>query len=246
MRLMSPRNVMRRAAVVLAATGLATIGLAAPASAHVTINPNTAVQGGYAKFAFRVPTERDDASTTKLEVTLPEGQAIASVSTKPLPGWAVDAAKTKLATPIKSDDGEITEAVQKITWTAAPDAVIKPGQFQEFEVSLGPLPKVDTLVFKALQTYSDGQVVRWIEDPPTDGGAEPEHPAPVLKLAKSAASAPADAAANDAATQASSGSSGDGDGLAVGLGVAGLVLGLAGLVAGLLAYRRASATASGT
>ena len=58
------RNVMLRAAVVLAAAGLATLGLAAPASAHVTINPITAVQGGYAKFALRVPTERDDASTT--------------------------------------------------------------------------------------------------------------------------------------------------------------------------------------
>ena len=145
---------------------------------------------------------------------MPEGQAFASVSTKPLPGWTANAEKSKLATPIKSDDGEITEAVQKITWTAAPDAVVKPGEFQEFEVSLGPLPKVDILVFKALQTYSDGQVVRWIEDPPTDGGAEPEHPAPVLKLAKAAATtAPANSGASTAATRASTGSS-DGDGLA--------------------------------
>jgi hypothetical protein len=40
--------------------------------------------------------------------------------------------------------------------------VIKPGQFQEFDVSLGPLPNVDQLVFKALRYYSDGDTVRWI------------------------------------------------------------------------------------
>jgi Domain of unkown function (DUF1775) len=37
--------------------------------------------------------------------------------------------------------------------------------------------------FKALQTYSDGDVVQWIE-PTVKGGAEPEHPPPVLKLTK--------------------------------------------------------------
>ena len=35
-----------------------------PASAHVTVNPREAVQGGYAKLAFRVPNEKAGASTT--------------------------------------------------------------------------------------------------------------------------------------------------------------------------------------
>jgi hypothetical protein len=86
--------------------------------------------------------------------------------------------KSKLAAPVKTDDGEVTEAVSKITWTAAgADAAIKPGQFLEFEVSAGPLPEVDQIVFKSLQTYSDGDIVRWIEEPTADG-KEPEHPAP--------------------------------------------------------------------
>lgn len=225
-----------RAGVAVAAAAAAALAFPAAASAHVTVNPNTATQGGYTKVTFRVPNERDDASTTKVEIALPTDKPIASVSLRPVQGWTTVAENGKLATPIKTDDGEITEAVVKITWTAAPDAAIKPHQFQEFDVSLGPLPATDQLVFKALQTYSDGEVVRWIDEPAA--GTEAEHPAPVLKLTKKAdASAPA-SAAGPAAVADDDG--GDGDGTAVGLGVAGLVLGLAALVVAVLAFRRAT------
>jgi Domain of unkown function (DUF1775) len=50
-----------------------------------------------------------------------------------------------------------------------------------FDVFAAPLPKADSMQFKALQTYSDGAVVRWIEPKKADG-SEPEHPAPTLKL----------------------------------------------------------------
>ena len=227
-----------RAGVAVAAAAAAALALPAAASAHVTVNPNTATQGGYTKVTFRVPNERDDASTTKLEIALPTDKPIASVSLKPVQGWTAVAENGKLATPIKTDDGEITEAVVKITWTASPDAAIKPHQFQEFDVSLGPLPATDQIVFKALQTYSNGEVVRWIDEPAA--GTEAEHPAPVLKLAKKAdASAPASAAAGPAAVADGEGDD-DGDGTAIGLGVAGLVLGLAGLVVAVLAFRRAT------
>jgi uncharacterized protein YcnI len=215
-----------------------------PAAAHVTVNPREAVQGGYAKLAFRVPNERDNASTTKLEVNLPANAPIASVSVKPTAGWTVVVERAKLATPIKTDDGEPTEAPSKITWTAtSPDAAIKPGQFQEFEISGGPLPQVDQMIFKALQTYSNNEIVRWIEEPAN--GAELEHPAPVLKLTKAATAqggAPVNANANLAV---SGGSTGEGrTGWALGLGIAGLVAGLAGLVFGLLAWRRSGRAAS--
>ncbi len=69
--------------------------------------------------------------------------------------------------------------VKRITWEGGP---INPGEFAEFEVSAGRMPQdADQLVFKALQTYSSGEVVRWIEESPP-GGERPEHPAPVLKL----------------------------------------------------------------
>jgi uncharacterized protein YcnI len=173
------------------------------------------------------------AETTKVEINLPADKPIASVSLKPLPGWTAQSETTKLATPIKSDDGEITEPVSKITWTAGPGAGIKPGQFEEFEVSLGPLPDTDQIVFKALQSYSDGEVVRWIDEP--TAGAEPAHPAPVLTL-----TAASDPAAPAAASPAAQGEESGGN--ATAYGIAGILLGLAGLVAALLAYRRAAAT----
>lgn len=235
------RTNLVRAGVALAVATVAVFGFAAPASAHVTVNPNTATQGGYTKVAFRVPNEKDTANTVKLEVTLPEDNPVASVSVKPVPGWTAAPDTTKLKNPIKSDDGDVTEAVTKITWTADPSAAIKPGQFQEFEVSLGPLPKVNQLVFKALQYYSDGDIVRWIEEP-SGGAAEPEHPAPVLKL--TAANASSDGDANADTTAADTSASADkssSNGLGVGFGVAGLVAGLIGLVLGGLAYRKATA-----
>ncbi len=237
------RTNLVRAGVALAGAAVAVFAFAAPASAHVTVNPSTATQGGYTKVTFRVPNEKDAANTVKLEVTLPEDTPIASVSVKPLPGWTAVPQATKLKTPIKSDDGDVTEAVTKITWTADPSAAIKPGQFQEFDVSLGPLPKVNQIVFKALQYYSDGDIVRWIEEP-SASAAEPEHPAPTLKLTAANAASTGDTDANaDATAAAGTAASGDkssNSGLGVGFGIAGLVAGLIGLVLGGMAYRKAS------
>ena len=236
------RTNLVRAGIALAVAAVAVFGFAVPASAHVTVNPSTATQGGYTTVAFRVPNEKDNANTVKLEVTMPEDNPIASVALKPIAGWTAVADRTKLKTPIKSDDGDVTEAVTKITWTAGPSAALKPGQFQDFEVSLGPLPKVDHVVFKVLQYYSDGDIVRWIEEP-SAGAQEPEHPAPVLKLTAGDAATPATANA-DTTTAASGTTAGSdkssGNGLAVGFGVAGLVVGLIGVVLGAMAYRKAT------
>lgn len=240
------RRTFLRAGAVVAAAGAVVLALAAPAAAHVTVNPNSATQGGYAKVSFRVPNEKDTASTVKVEVNIPIDAPIASVSVRPVPGWTVKTEKTKLTTPVKAHDHDITEVTSKITWTAAAGAEIKPGTFQEFDVSLGPLPETDQIVFKALQTYSDGDIVRWIDEPAAAGAAAPEHPAPVLKLTKASAATQAPAAvtnapAVDAADDSSSGSSSSSTGTI--LGSIGLVAGLAGLVVALLAYRRATPTA---
>ena len=150
------------------AAGALTVALAAPAAAHVTVQPGEAIQGGYGAFAFRVPTERPDAGTVKLEVTLPAEHPIRSVRTKPMPGWTVSVTKNG-------------ETVRTITWTADPGVRIGPGEYQEFDVSAGPLPEdTDHLVLPVVQTYDSGEIVAW--DAPPAEGAEPEHPAPVLEL----------------------------------------------------------------
>jgi uncharacterized protein YcnI len=218
---------------LVAMVALALGAVAAPASAHVTVNPGEASKGGFTKLAFRVPSERPDSGTVKLEVSFPVDHPLAFLSVRPLPGWTYKLERQKLATPIKSDDpGEedVTEYISKITWEGG---TIAPGEFQEFEVSGGPLPDdADQLVFKAVQTYASGEVVRWIEEA-GPGGAEPELPAPVLKLVAAggdehgAAAEPAsDTTETTAAAEEQAGTTTDdsGSGGVNGLGVFALVV----------------------
>lgn len=153
---------------------LAAFALPAVAGAHVTIQPEQAEAGAYVVQSIRVPNERDDAATTKVEVQLPDG--FASLSYAPVPGWRVTVQRAKLATPIQTEDGEVTEAVRQITWTAQGDGGIEPGQFIDFPISVKIPEGEDELTFKALQTYEGGEVVRWIGAPDSD------KPAPVLTV----------------------------------------------------------------
>lgn len=240
----------RAAGAVALAVGVLAVGVlgfAAAASAHVTVDPATSTQGKYSRVVFRVPNESDTASTTKVEVNLPEATPVARVSLMPVPGWDAAVETKSINPPIEMHGTQVTEAVFKITWTAKPDAAIKPGQFQEFPVSIGPMPKADRMVFKTLQTYSDGNVVRWIEEPPAAGGEEPEHPAPVLAL-QTAAASPAPAGSVSATAPAADDDDDDDSDGGQAWGIAGLVAGLAGLLVGGLALvrgRQASATSTG-
>jgi uncharacterized protein YcnI len=233
-------SMWKRSAVVAGTVAVLTLAIAGPASAHVTVSSPAATQGGFSTVTFKVPNESDEASTTKIEVNLPADAPVASVSVRPVPGWTAVAEKSKLAKPLEAHGTQITEAVSKITWTASGSAAVKPGEFQTFDVSMGPLPETPQMIFKTLQTYSDGTVVRWIDEPATDG-TEPESPAPVLKLA--AAGAGADAAAPTATAAAAPAAESSGNGVGTTLGVVGAVLGLAALILALLAYRRAGRTA---
>ena len=197
------------------------------ASAHVTVSPGTAEPGGYTRVAFRVPNERADASTTRLEVSFPTEHRFRSVSVLPVPGWTATTRTEKSDAPAES--GEHNKSGEVVTGIVWEGGTVLPGQFQEFPVSMGPLPKMaGKLVFKALQTYSSGEVVRWI-DVQQDVGPRPEHPAPTLSVAAPlVAAAPAAPAAGT-------------DTLGRVLGGAGLLLGLFGIGLSLVARRRPSA-----
>jgi uncharacterized protein len=163
--------------VVAAVVAALTIGLsAAAAGAHVTIDPDAATKGGFQVLSFSVPNERDETSTVKLEIQLPQNVVIPFVSVQPKPGWTVTVTKRALDEPVEGEDGEISEVVDTVAWEGGQ---IGPGEFDLFLISVGPLPKKGKqLRFPAIQTYSDGEEVRWIET-----GRNPELPAPVLKLA---------------------------------------------------------------
>lgn len=152
--------------------------LAAGASAHVRVTPDIAKPGAYATLTFKVPNESDTASTTKLEVDLPTDHPFSYAAYQQMPGWSAKVTTSKLPKPIKTEDGTVTEAPTKITWTADSSSAIKPNEFQMFTVSLGAVPDTGSVKLSAHQTYSDGKVVDW--DETQKGSAEPEHPAPVL------------------------------------------------------------------
>ncbi len=195
------RSVARVALGTLAAAGVAGLLLvAAPGWAHVEVSPSTAEQGGYTELSFQVPSESDKATTTRIQLFLPQDHPLASVSMKPHPGWHAKVVMRKLPAPMTTDDGQVTEGVYSITWTPNTRAdALQPGQYDDFDISAGPLPDVPSLTFKALQTYSDGTVVRWIDPPAPAGDPEPDHPAPTLTLvpaADSSSTSPTDAASD--------------------------------------------------
>lgn len=185
------------------------------ADAHVTVHPISATGGDTdGTLAFRVPDESDTASTTQVQVYFPTDHPIASVLVLPLTGWTDQVRMTTLATPLHTDDADISSVVAQVTWTGGR---ITPGHYQDFTVTYGLLPAdTDALVFKAVQTYSDGTVVRWI-DQPSAAEPDPQHPAPVLRL-------------TPAATTVSVAEPTKDDGVATGLAIAALVVALGAFV----------------
>jgi hypothetical protein len=98
------------------------------------------------------------------------------------------------------------------------------------------------LTFPSIQTYDDGEIVRWIQDTP-EGGPEPDNPAPVLTLvsASNDGQATSDGGTDNAQAVADTSSSDD-DGPDA-LTIVALVVGIVGVLLGgaaLLVRRRAT------
>ncbi len=224
--------------VARAALAALALLLAGPAAAHghVSLQPATAPAGAFVVETVRVPNEKDDAATVKVQLKLPRG--FTSVSYMPVPGWTARVRTMTLDPPIQTPDGPITTGVDTITWTAQ-DGGIRPGQFQDFPISLlMPDKEGTTLAFKALQTYSDGDVVRWI------GPADADEPAATITLTAPVAKAGGHGAAavvTEPAVAGTHGGADDGDDHDSHLALAALVAGLLGLLAGgwaLISVRR--------
>jgi uncharacterized protein YcnI len=143
-------------ALVLAST--------APAGAHVTVRPSSASAGEAAALVFHCPNERSASGTIELVVEMPEDVALPGVTVPPLPGWHI---------AVTRKDG----VVDTIAWSGGR---IAPGASEDFPIVTGPLPRVDhPLLFRAIQTYDNGEVVRWIQER-GPGESEPPFPAPHL------------------------------------------------------------------
>jgi uncharacterized protein YcnI len=217
---------MKITAVVIAV--VAALLTVQAAAAHVTVNPNEWEAGGFARFAVRVPNERDNADTT--EITLRFPQSIISASFQPVPGWERSIEMEPLDEPIEEEDEQITEHIASVTWTGG---AIKPGEFEEFGISFRvPETPGEDLVFPAIQTYSNGEIVRWVGPP------DAEAPAPIVTVLEPAEEEAAGgvtgettAAGEGEGSAAAGSSSSDDDGN--GLAIVALIFGIAGLAAGL-------------
>ena len=142
---------MHRRTLAALAAASATLAVPAIAGAHVTVHPNVIPEGAYAVLDIRVPNETEDADTTKVAVQMPAGTTYAAVS--PPPGW----------------QGKVVKQGDTVRQVVFSGGRIPPEQFVEFPVSIAVPGKAgDTLEFPALQTYDDGEVVRWIGAPDAD------------------------------------------------------------------------------
>jgi uncharacterized protein YcnI len=165
---------LTKAATVAAAAG-ALLFISGTAEAHVRVQSPMDVAGQPAALQFRVPSEKEVATTVRVDVALPADLTVTSVD--PLDGWtAVTTHPARAAT--------------HVTWTAQAGSVIQPNQTVVFGLQVGPLPAKPSISFDALQTYSDGSLVDWNQ--PTIGATPPQFPAPVVKVAGAPAAAAPD------------------------------------------------------
>ncbi len=141
---------------VLAAGAL--LATAVPAFAHAAVSPPTAETGVLQQFTLAVPTELEGATTTQIQLTVPDGVAIDSFEASP--GWK----RTVQAT----GSGE-NAIINQVTWTGGHVPTEEDAVFH-FQATLTGGSK--DYVFQVRQTYSDGKVVEW------NGAERLRHPEP--------------------------------------------------------------------
>ncbi len=152
-----------RLGAALAIVGGALV-FATSAFAHAEMSPAVALTKHGQLFTLAVPTEKENATTTKIELTPPGGFAIDSFV--PSPGWSRNVQSTR--------SGESTE-IHKVTWSGGNVPSEEDALFQ----FLASSDSAKTYSFKVRQTYSDGTVVDWA------GPESSDTPAPQVELKSS-------------------------------------------------------------
>ncbi len=232
---------MMRTKIAASAVGLALLAPAA-AQAHISLHPNTVPAGAFATIDVRMPGEQEGAHVISLALKFPPG--FSGVDYATVPGWSAKLSEEKLAKPVEEGGEKVESQVSEIVWTwTGPLDRVDNGQFIDLPLSVA-VPKEDagrSLEFRAVQTYSNGQVVHWIEP-----SLEAEHPAPRINVtakggvveeiagdeAGPAAGQAAGSSVVGAAAPATVKPSG---GASKGLAIAALVVGALGLLAGIAA-----------
>lgn len=165
----------------LAAALIAVVCTADPAMSHVDLRPKQAPEGAATRFKLEVENERTDANTREITLQLPAGVTVRPRDSSA--GWRlrIRAGRLSLTAPA---GGELTGH-----------------EARRFPVTMTlPRRPGERLVFKVLQEYDSGEVVRWI------GPAAGSDPAPRVRIKAAPtppAETPAPTGAPEAATPAS-------------------------------------------
>jgi uncharacterized protein YcnI len=141
------------------------LGIPAVALAHARVSPAVSVSGKLQLYSLAVPTEKDNATTTKIVLTVPNGFGIDSFVPPPT-GWTQS---------VKSTGSGEDAIVQQVTWSGGRTPT---GQDSMFQFLAQPA-KSGTYTFHVQQTYSDGSIVNW------SGPESSEAPAPTIEAASS-------------------------------------------------------------
>jgi uncharacterized protein YcnI len=172
--------------IAVAVGAFAAALIASPAWAHVEVSADLPQAGAQnVTITFHGEAESANAGVVSAQVTLPAGIKPADVTLVSAPnGW------------------QLTRGADNFTVAGT---ALPVGQDMEFSVKIAQLPWDATqLMFKTLQSYSDGEVDRWIDEP--TAGVELEHPAPILKLDPAPSASPPSASQSAAGSPSSSSS----------------------------------------
>jgi uncharacterized protein YcnI len=145
----------RRLPLSLAFGVLIALISAASAAAHARISPPVSLANTLQLYSLAVPTEKANAFTTKIVMTVPAGFSIDSFV--PSPGWQRELQQTG------SGDSAV---IQQVTWTGGHVPTEDDSLFQ----FLAEPSKAGTFTFQVQQMYSDGQIVNWAD---AESGANP-------------------------------------------------------------------------
>lgn len=237
---------MLKRTAVCCVSAVSLLLLPAAAQAHVSVHPNTVPAGAFATLDVRVPGEEENAYAYKVDTLFPQG--FTSVDTQNVPGWTTKVVTKKLAKPIQTDDGPVSEEVSQVIWTGdrSVDGRLENGAFMQFPLSVAIPENLSgkSLAFKTLESYSNGKVVHWI------GAPSAEFPAPTINITanggvlQDVAGGEAGPTAGEVpGTEAAAPTTSSSNGASKGLGIAALILGALGLLAGgaaLIRSRRAA------
>ena len=151
-------------ALLAAIVAVAALVFVTSAWAHARVSPPVTLAKSGQVFTLAVPTEKENATTTKIELTPPQGFAIDSFV--PSPGW-----KRSLQQTGSGENATIT----RVTWDGGH---VQTGEDAAFSF-IASTDAAKTYTFAVRQTYSDGSVVDW------SGPESSDTPAPTVEAKSS-------------------------------------------------------------